>query len=402
MACPDIITGDRFLERSLAHIDCQAQTIGTYGFQSLSEPGSTASLLVTGLLTIFIALFGIRLLFSGAPPSRDVIGDVIKIGIVLTLAFSWPAFRTVIYDVTLDGPSEIAAAITGDSVPQSEVGFAARLQAADTAIVSLTVAGTGRNTSAFVDDAAENQAFDAAVLEDDSTLGWARLAYLTGVLAPLATVRILGGLLLALAPVVAALLLFEATRGIFSGWLRGLVLVFAGSLGVTVVLAVQLAVLEPWLADAIRVRGLGYATPAAPIEMMTINLAFALASIGLLYILTRVAFQRGWISVPEFPSPSDWQRSEPLRYEVQGPGLYSSRAERLSDHLRTSMRREEEFVERRSQIRSIGQASSQQSSVARSGNDAASNQSTSRPTSGSAPASAAGKTRAGQIRDRLR
>ena len=39
MACPSVITGDRFLTRSLEHLDCQAQVIGSYGYSALGKPG---------------------------------------------------------------------------------------------------------------------------------------------------------------------------------------------------------------------------------------------------------------------------------------------------------------------------------------------------------------------------
>jgi type IV secretion system protein VirB6 len=62
----------------------------------------------------------------------------------------------------------------------------------------------------------------------------------------------------------------------------------------TVVYAAELAVLEPWLAGALQLRGAGYATPAAPTELLVITLSFALAALLLVSILGRVAFQRGW------------------------------------------------------------------------------------------------------------
>jgi type IV secretion system protein VirB6 len=102
--------------------------------------------------------------------------------------------------------------------------------------------------------------------------------FLATTIGSLAALRIAGGLLLALAPLFAGLLLFDLTRGIFSGWLRGLALVALGSLGVTVLLSVQLAVTEPWLADALERRARGDATPTTPTEMLALTLAFAIAT----------------------------------------------------------------------------------------------------------------------------
>ena len=144
MACPPILTGDRFLARVIDHIDCQAQTIGTFGYQSLAAPGSTAWTVMTGLLTVFIALFAIRLLFGPTPSARDLVFDVLKIGIVLTLAFSWLAFRPLAYDLTLKGPAEMASALSGTSTPDTGRGFTERLQRIDSMIVEMTVLGTGR------------------------------------------------------------------------------------------------------------------------------------------------------------------------------------------------------------------------------------------------------------------
>ena len=57
MACPSVTTGGQVLAETLSHLDCQAQTLGSFGFQSLAAPGSPASLALTGLLTLFIAMF---------------------------------------------------------------------------------------------------------------------------------------------------------------------------------------------------------------------------------------------------------------------------------------------------------------------------------------------------------
>lgn len=342
MACPAIITGDEFLVRTLEHIDCQAQLIGSYGYQALGEPGSLASTLITALLTLFIAFFGVRLMFGPAPGARDAVFDVLKIGIVLTLAFSWPAFRTVVYDVTLKGPADIASVIQSSSGNGPATGFAQRLQQADNAMVDLTALGAGRNTGAFIDEDAPGGTFQGAALEDDAAFGSARLLYLSSVIGTLALLRIAAGLLLALTPVVAGLYFFSQSRGIFAGWLKGLVLTVAGSIGATIVLAVQLAIIEPWLADALRVRSLGYATPSAPIELFAIMLAFAIVQLVMVWLLARVVFHRGWLTLPEFPSllpravgdnSGFAGRQEPQRVEIL-------RAERISSTIESSVRRE--------------------------------------------------------------
>lgn len=319
-SCTPIITGDRFLGRVLEHIDCQAQSLGTFGYQALAEPGSLASIVVSGLLTLFIAIFAIRLLLGYQTSGRDVVAMALKVGIVLTLAFSWPAFRTVVYEVAIKGPGEIAAVLAPAGTPAAAQDLAARLQSADAAMLRLTEAGTGRNIGALIDQDAPGGTFQASALEDENSFGMARLFYLAGTIGSLALLRILAGLLLAIAPLVAGLLLLVETRGLFAGWLKGIVLVTLGSLGATVVIAVELAVLEPWLADALRVRGLGYATPAAPTELLALTLAFGIVQLGMIWLLAKVAFNRGWVSIPMLPQ---W-----LEQAVHSQSTSSSRSER--------------------------------------------------------------------------
>lgn len=342
MACPAIITGDRFVSRLIEHIDCQSRYLGSYGYEALGQSGSTASLVVTGLLTLFVALFGIRLLFGPTPAARDVVLDVLKIGIVLTLAFSWPAFRTVIHDAVLDAPAEIAGTMGGSLVAPQNAGLTDRLQQADSAMVRLTELGTGRQIGQFVDSEDPGSRFGGVAIEDDGGFGYARVVWIAGLIGSLALLRIAGGLLLAFAPLAAALLLFEATRGLFSGWLRGLVLALVGMVAVTIATAVELSVLEPWLADALRLRMLGYAAPSAPTELLAMTLAFTLVKLGMIWLMGRIAWQRGWLTLPAIPVIA-----------MRGPGAMPapagstsdtralpSRAERISQSMETTLRRE--------------------------------------------------------------
>ncbi|WP_204350118.1 type IV secretion system protein, partial [Serratia marcescens] len=69
--------------------------------------------------------------------------------------------------------------------------------------------------------------------------GTARVTFLTATIAAYASVRLVAGLLLALGPLFIALLLFEGTRSLFEGWVRGLVAAILGAVAVTILLGVE-------------------------------------------------------------------------------------------------------------------------------------------------------------------
>lgn len=276
MACPAVLTGQSFLGSALAHIDCQAQAIGAYGFGALASPGSTTSLALTGLLTVFIAIFGMRLLLGYPMQGRDLVGDLLRVAIVLTLATSWPAWRIVGYDLVINGPQQIVSAIgLAAQLPGTGGNLLAHLQRVDEGLIALNAYGSGR----------------LGVAQGDwFQLGFARSAFLVGTLGPLALVKLMTGILLALAPLVAGLLLFGITRPIFTGWARGLVMVFMASIALTLVLGAELAMIQPWLQDALAQRAADTQILEAPTEVLVLTLAFALVGFGVIAATGWIAF----------------------------------------------------------------------------------------------------------------
>jgi len=333
MACPTVTTGGQVLAETLNHLDCQAQTIGSFGFQSLAAPGSPASLALAGLLTLFIAVFAFRMLLGEGVEGRDAVNAMLKIGMVLTLAVSWPAFRVLAYDTVLLAPGEIASSITPATLPDTGSGFTSRLQNIDSGIATLTLEGAGWQTGSLALEQRGNDAFRTVAIADSTALGWARAIYLSSVIGSLAVLRIAGGLLLALAPLMAGLLLFDFSRGLFAGWVRGLVLVALGSLGVTLLLAVEVAVIEPWLSDVLQRRAAGYATPTAPTELLAFTLAFATTGIGLLFLLGKVAFQNAWPSSAMQRLPSIRDRFLPAA-RVPAPSMAAAQPIEIRAHAR--------------------------------------------------------------------
>lgn len=346
--CPALATGDAFLSSLLRHIDCQGQTIGAGGYQLLADPGSPLALVLTSVLTIFVALFGLRMMLGEMPTLRDGVMAAAKVGVVMAIATSWPAYRTVVYDVVVHGPAQLSAAL-GDSagLPGTDGDLVGRLQAADVTIGRLINLGTGRTdvTSLTPAEAGPDGAPPRrAPIADDPAFGAARVVFLSSTVAAFAIVRLTAGVLLALAPLFAGFLLFEMTRGLFIGWARAMVFVILASVAATILFAVQLTLLEPWLAQVLNLRQDRIVTVAAPVELLILCLGFALALAGSFAVLLRLAFTaplsflRGAVGTTSVPtSAQEMTRPFPRPSEPDRP---APRAHAVADALSASLRRE--------------------------------------------------------------
>jgi len=298
-ACQPLTYESGFVSGMLNFVDCQAQNIGSQGYQALAAPGSTLSLLLTGLLTLFVAFYGYRMLFGQTPGVRDGVMAMAKIGIVLALATSWPAYRALFYDVALHGPAEIASGVGAPAgLPGSNGGLVARLQGVDAALIALDRAGVGpfeerEKTAVTQIIDGRPQTVIAAARDSDKfepwALGGARVLYLTTAIAGFASVRLVAGLLLALGPFFIAFLLFDGTRGLFEGWIRALAAAALGAVAVTVLLGVELALMEPWLTNLLARRAVKLSVVGAPTEILVVTLVFAVTLAVMLASITRLA-----------------------------------------------------------------------------------------------------------------
>jgi type IV secretion system protein VirB6 len=314
MICRPLTYGDGFVRGVLDFVDCQAQNIGTEGYRALAAPGSPVSIALTGMLTLFIAIYGYRMLMGHVPSARDGVLAMVKIGIVLALATSWPAYRVLAYDVALHGPAQMARDVGQPArLPGTDGGLTGRLQGVDAGLLELARAGVGNKPNGqtitrerVVNGQRQLVTEDARGPVDEFeplALGYARITYLVATLSALAAVRLTAGLLLALGPLFIAFLLFEGTRGLFEGWVRALAGAALGAVAVTILLGAQLALIEPWLMYLIAMRQADLSITGAPVELFAVMLVFGIALIGALYAAARVAtgfrLPPAWRALPD-------------------------------------------------------------------------------------------------------
>jgi type IV secretion system protein VirB6 len=354
--CPGITDG-AYLQSVLTFIDCQAQTIGAAGYQAAAAPGSPLSLLLTGLVTLVIAFYGYRLLFGDTPSLREGVVALVKIGAVLALATSWGAYQTLAYDVALHGPADLVASAGAPAgLPGATGGLTERLQQVDNALIALNAMGTG--PSGIATRSAVNANGQAALVTQSNpeptsiigpfALGTARITFLTATIAAYSSVRLVAGLLLALGPLFIAMLLFEGTRSLFEGWVRGLIAAILGAVAVTILLSVELALLEPWLTTLLERRQAGLPIGGATTELFVTALAFGLALLGGLGMAARIAmaFRIGtvWRSLADRVGAAagvrELSQSMPLPERRQPPAEQHSRATAVAEAVARIQRQE--------------------------------------------------------------
>lgn len=360
--CADFAPDAPFAVDLLRLIDCRVEALGEEGYLALAGAGSPVTAALAGLLTIAIALTGYRLLLGERLEARDGLFLALRIGIVLALATQWPAYQALVYRVVIDGPAELSGALAGP-VGGTRNGMAGRVQAVwqglDTiahppppAAASAPPAPAGSSQAALPAPAPAQAAQWALGRSDRGRVSAASLVLLVTSMGGLISVRVVAGLLLALGPLFIACLLFGGLRGLFEGWIRGLAFAALGSVAVTVVLGMELAVLEPQALAFTAALEAGAPPPGAAGEMFAAVLLFGFAVIVALAAVARVAagfrlpsFTTEYPSSPSAASAGGRGESAvPAAARAPGSGpaelLPPSRATRLAEAIQIAERRD--------------------------------------------------------------
>ena len=300
--CPVLGPQDPLVRGLLGVVDCNVSTLARGGYAALFQPSSAFSGVLTAALTVFVGLIGYRLLLGRG---RLGVGEftlaAVKLGAVLALATQWGTYQTLVYDTLFHGPEQLATAVLDGMQPRDsefrgnvftglQRAFDDLSSAAGSYANHQTPLGAQPSTTAALAVPGAPVATPATQAGGLLSGGGFGAALLTGTAAVLlmSTLRVLLaakivlGVLLGLGPLFIALLLFEATRGVFEGWLWASLGFAFAPLMATLLTGVALTMLEPSLVEMEQLRAQGV-FPLEPVYTVTLLvLVFAGVSLGML------------------------------------------------------------------------------------------------------------------------
>ena len=293
-----VIASDEALVRSLTGAaDCATQALAAGGYAALANPTGPVAAALTGLLTLYVAFMGYRLLLGrGTLEVSGVSVSAIKIGLVVVLAGNWAMYQQVVCATLFDAPEALARLLSASmqhpgAVLSSDTFVALQQTFDELARDVRSLSGHAGTASPLLG----GMPFATMALNADA---YGLVFSSVGVLI---AARIGLALLLALAPLVAGFLLFEATRGLVEGWLRTMIALALVSLMAMVLLSIELAMLEPLLVTLADERARDALTADSAMKASFVIAIFALLSLGA--AIGSLLIARG-LRLPRFESRS--------------------------------------------------------------------------------------------------
>ena len=229
------------ISAALTAVDCVASEVTGQAFGRLFAPGGQMATVLTILLTLYVAFFAIQLLTGRSTLGvRALTPRMITVGLVLTFATSWVAYQSVVWNLAVGAPDWLAGILTGSQ------GSATNTFAQKIDVVFLAI-----------QEASQGQSENISAFSPPGMMWLGAMLFLLGTVGLLVTARIALAVLVALGPIFVVMALFNGTRGLFTGWVKGLTMLALAPLFAVLGGSVMLELAVPLLSALV-------ATPGQP------------------------------------------------------------------------------------------------------------------------------------------
>jgi type IV secretion system protein VirB6 len=227
---------------ALAKVDCLASDATSMSFAHLFGDNGAFRVALTMILTLYVALMAVNLLTGRSTLRLSTLTPrMMTMGLVLTFVTSWIAYQSVVWNLAVGAPDEVAGVIVGTKGSATAM-FAERL---DVFFNAISEAASAKPPASAAIAAVPS----TALMSPGSVLSLAAIILLLGTVGVLVACRLALAALLILGPIFIVLALFGGTRGLFEGWLKS-VATFAFVPLLTVLLGSgALLALDPMIAD---------------------------------------------------------------------------------------------------------------------------------------------------------
>ena len=263
---------------SLRAVDCAASEMSQAAFNRLFADGGAFTLTLQLLLTIFVALIGYGLITGRLRIGLSSLAPrLFTMVVVVTLVTSWIAFQTLFWNIAVLGPDQIAGVLMGtDGSATATTIFADKL---DVVMLSLMQASGG-----------DAMGETTSIFSPPGLLWAGGTMLLLGTVGVLATCKIALAVLMALGPIFIVMALFKGTRGLFTGWLKAVVLMAIAPLFAVLGGSLMLELATPVLSALLQTPGTIDVRPAMAFFMI------GAVHLALMFMVMKVAttMVSGW------------------------------------------------------------------------------------------------------------
>lgn len=303
-SCPTFgDAGPSGIAEALRVVDCMSGEAASFAFSRLFGSSALLGQALTAALTLYIAWYAIGLLTGRTSLSvSSLTPRMMTMGVALTFATSWVAYQSVIWNLLVGAPDQIASLLIGSQGSATSL-FADRLD---------TIFGVVAQAAAATEATTAGGMQQSSSLASGPDLLWlSALLLLLGTVGVLLVARIALAAMLALGPIFIICGLFEGSRGLFEGWLKAAVLFALTPLLAVLIGGGTIAMLSPML-DSLAAAG-----GQVPLRLTTTLFLAAAVYCALMVVCLKIAgtMVAGW-RLP-FSASRDRKAADAVAAQVQ-------------------------------------------------------------------------------------